>query len=94
MSTARRLSRSRAWLRAFVLLLALAVPAAPAGVPVVEVVEYDVLDAAVRPAAVRRVSSPAPAPAARPRPAPRPRTALPSPRPHTPPGQRSVILRC
>lgn len=58
-STARRPSRSRAWLRVLVLLLALAVPGAHAqahALPVVagalgEVAEHDVLDTALRPAA-------------------------------------------
>ncbi|WAZ22703.1 hypothetical protein STRCI_003986 [Streptomyces cinnabarinus] len=97
MSTARRLPRSRAWLRGFVLLLALFVPAAPAGVQVApvavvaEVVEYDVVDAAARPVTARRTPRTDAVP---PRLTPHPRTASPSPHPHTPPTRRSVVLRC
>ncbi|MBK6016257.1 hypothetical protein JHN45_34735, partial [Streptomyces sp. MBT53] len=78
MSTARSLPRSRAWLRALVLLLALLVPGAHAEMRAVPVassvettIEYDVLDtatAALRPSAlaVHRPTPPlrpAPAPA-------------------------------
>ncbi|MBK3571798.1 hypothetical protein JHN47_50010, partial [Streptomyces sp. MBT62] len=62
MSTARSLPRSRAWLRALVLLLALLVPGAHAEMRAVPVassvettIEYDVLDtatAALRPSAL------------------------------------------
>ncbi|MGV9449642.1 hypothetical protein [Streptomyces sp. NPDC003635] len=99
MSTARSLPRGRAWLRAFVLLLALCTPAAPAATPMapaaaaVEFIEYDAVDAAPRPAAARRAHRPDAVP---PRPASRPRTAVPcsEPVPHTPPARRSVVLRC
>ncbi|MFC8518690.1 hypothetical protein [Streptomyces sp. NPDC057257] len=104
MSTARRLPHSRAWLRVLVLLFALLVPGAQAEVhaaPVasVETVEYDVLDAAVRPPAdaVRRAVvplRPAPLPAPAPHAAPgRPRPASPQP-PYTLRSLRTVVLRC
>ncbi|WP_405616072.1 hypothetical protein [Streptomyces sp. NBC_00076] len=104
MSTARRLPRSRAWLRVLALLLAVLVPGGPAEVsapPAVsmEIVEYDVLDTALRPPAhdahrpavpPRRPSRPGPTPATgrgRPRPAPtKPPYAL-----HA---LRTVVLRC
>ncbi|MFJ9633179.1 hypothetical protein ACIRU8_36285 [Streptomyces sp. NPDC101175] len=106
MSTARSLPRSRAWLRALVLLLALLVPgthAEPRATPLASSVEttpieYDALDTAT---AVLRPSCPAV-----PRPAPLPRPAPASPAPGArplpaPPGasytlraQRTVILRC
>lgn len=99
MSSARSLPRGRAWLRAFVLLLALCTPAGPAATPMApvaaatEIVEYDALDAAPRPAAARRAHRPD---AVLPRPAARPRTTAPCsvPVPHTPPARRSVVLRC
>ncbi|MBD0838601.1 MULTISPECIES: hypothetical protein [unclassified Streptomyces] len=100
MSTVRRLPRARAWLRAFVLLLALCLPAAPADGPAspvaaaAEVVEYDAVDPVLRPAAARRADRPT-APPPRPAPLPRPRVR-PEP-PRTPPALpvlRSVVLRC
>jgi len=103
-STARSLPRSRTWLRALVLLCALLMPGAHSQVhatPAVsaEIVEYGVLDAAVRPPAgtVLRAAAPLrlalradPAPAA-----PRIR-ALPAPPrpPHSLPALRTVVLRC
>ncbi|MER6671969.1 hypothetical protein [Streptomyces sp. NPDC000983] len=99
MSTARGIPPGRAWLRAFVLLLALCVPAAPAGSPAApvaaatETIEYDVLDAVPRPAAARRAHRTAAPP---PAPAPRPRAVAPVrvPRARTPFARRSVVLRC
>ncbi|MEV0207800.1 hypothetical protein AB0H97_21690 [Streptomyces sp. NPDC050788] len=104
MSTARALSRSRAWLRALVLLCALLVPGTHAPLPTapaaaLEIVEYDVMDAAVRPpaGAVRRTVAPlrraplaAPAPGV---PAHRPAVAPPRP-PYALPALRTVVLRC
>jgi hypothetical protein len=106
-STARSLPRGRAWLRTLVLLLALLVPgthaelhAAPSAAT--EIVDYDALDATLRPPAdaLRRTvvalrPSPlqAPAPGA---PADRPLPALPRP-PHplrALHALRSVVLRC
>ncbi|WP_369188958.1 hypothetical protein [Streptomyces sp. R08] len=105
---AHRLPRSRAWLRALVLLLALLVPgthaelrATPAASASVETtVEYDVLDTAaalrpVGPLAVRRPTAPlrpAPAPASR-APLARSFPAPPSP-PYTLRALRTVVLRC
>jgi len=108
-STARSLPRSRAWLRVLVLLLALTVPGTHAEMHVasvasMEIIEYDVLDAAVRPPAhavrtVRRAVVP-------PRPAPLPAYGTPDdghspsapPRPpytlHALHALRSVVLRC
>jgi hypothetical protein len=103
-STARSLPRSRTWLRALVLLCALLVPGAHSQVhatPAVSagIVEYDVLDAAVRPPActVRRTAAPLrrvprtdPAPAA-----PQSRTLPAPPRPPYPlTALRTVVLRC
>lgn len=104
MSTARTLPRSRAWLRTLVLLLALLVPgthaelhATPAAA--MEFVEYDALDAAVRPpagAACRTVVALRPAPL--PAPAPTTREGRPAPAPPRPPYVlpvlRTVVLRC
>ena len=105
---ARSLPRSRAWLRALVLLLALLVPgthaetrAMPVASSSVETtIEYDVLDtaaAAPRPLslAVHRPTAPlrpAPGPAS---PAPRVRSfsAPPQP-PYTLRALRTVVLRC
>ncbi|MEU3612519.1 hypothetical protein ABZ725_09430 [Streptomyces sp. NPDC006872] len=103
MSTARRLSRSRAWLRVLAVLLALLAPGTPgaisaAPVAAAEIAEYDVLDTALRPASgthrpaapLRPAPLPAPAPgvpADRPRPAP-PRT------PYALHALRTVVLRC
>jgi hypothetical protein len=103
-STVRSLPRSRTWLRTLVLLLALLVPgthaelhAAPPAAT--EIVEYDALDAALRPpadalhrtvVALRPAPLPAPAPAT---PADRPLPAPPRP-PHALHALRSVVLRC
>ncbi|MEU6258756.1 hypothetical protein [Streptomyces sp. NPDC047043] len=104
MSTARTLPRSRVWLRSLVLLLALLVPGTHAElhatpVAAMEIVEYDALDAAVRPPAdavcrtavpLRPAPLPAPAPAA---PADRLLPAPPQP-PYALLTVRSVVLRC
>ncbi|MEV0737659.1 hypothetical protein AB0I51_17160 [Streptomyces sp. NPDC050549] len=105
MSTARSLPRSRAWLRALVLLLALLVPGTHAEMRVMPVassvettIEYDVLDtAAVRPPSltVHRATAPL-------RPAPAPVFHGPAsrslPAPHGPSytlrARRTVVLRC
>ncbi|WP_406457360.1 hypothetical protein OH768_25710 [Streptomyces sp. NBC_01622] len=106
MSTARSLPRSRAWLRALVLLLALLVPgthaetrATPVASSVETTIEYDTLDtaAALRPSspAVHRPTAPL-------RPAPAPESHHPEgrsrPAPHGPSyslrAQRTVVLRC
>jgi hypothetical protein len=103
-STARSLPRGRTWLRALVLLCAVLVPGAHSQVhaaPALSagIVEYDVLDAAVRPPActVRRTAAPqrlvprtGPAPAA---PGGRVLPAPPRP-PHPLPALRTVVLRC
>ena len=106
MSTARSLPRGHAWLRALVLLLAVCTPAVPAAMhmtPVVmahEIVEHDVIDAAVRPVTADRARHAQHPDAVPPRPAPRPRTTTAPPvepiphTPHTPPARRSVVLRC
>ncbi|MFF3345663.1 hypothetical protein [Streptomyces sp. NPDC002779] len=99
MSTVRSLRPGRTWLRTFVLLLALCVPAAPAGLPLApvaaatEIIEYDLVAPAPRPGTARRAHRAAALP---PRPAPHPRPAalLPPPHPYTPPARRSVVLRC
>jgi hypothetical protein len=109
-STARSLPRSRAWLRALVLLLALLVPGTPAEThttpvaasvagPVETTAEYDVLDppAALRPPSltVHRATAPL-----RPAPAPASGNAVRRhlPAPHGPSytlrAQRTVVLRC
>lgn len=109
MSTARSLPRSRAWLRVLVLLLALTVPGTHTEMHVasaasMEIVEYDVLDMAVRPPAhavraIRRAVVPL-------RPVPLPAYGTPDtgrarvapPRPphplHSLHALRSVVLRC
>jgi hypothetical protein len=108
-STTRSLPRSRAWLRALVLLLALLVPgthaaemrATPVASSTESTVEYDVLDTA---AALRSPSltvhrptaplRPAPTPASRYR-APGPRSFPAPPRPsYTLRALRTVVLRC
>ena len=102
MSFVRHPLHRRTWLRTLVLLLALLVPAGPVHAheaPVMaagEIIEYDVLDTALRPPA-RAVHRPA-VPL---RPAPRQGTGpgvrrLPgsSRPPYTPPALRSVVLRC
>ncbi|MGW3651496.1 hypothetical protein [Streptomyces sp. NPDC000878] len=101
-------ARRRAWLRAFVLLLALSMPGGHAGAQTVPVsvaaaesgsavFEYDVLDTVLRPVTRGTGRSVVPL---RPVPAPAPgRTARPLPT-HTPPASpslrapRSVVLRC
>ncbi|GAA3796210.1 hypothetical protein GCM10022403_032580 [Streptomyces coacervatus] len=106
MSTVRSLPRGRAWLRTLVLLLALLVPgthvevhAAPSAAT--ETVEYDALDAALRPPAdalhctvvalrPTPLQAPAPAPGT---PADRPLPGPPRP-PHALTALRSVVLRC
>jgi len=103
-STARSLPRSRAWLRVLVLLCAVLVPGAHSQVhaaPAVsmESVEYDVLDAAVRPASdtVRRAAVPLRlAPLADPAPGLPEGHPLPAPPrpPYALPALRSVVLRC
>lgn len=98
MSTVRSLSRSRAWLRVLVVLLALLMPGAaaelsPTPVAAADTVEYDVHDSALRPApCVHRPAAPL-RPAPLPAPADRPLPA--------PPGLsyalhalRTVVLRC
>ncbi|MFI6407905.1 hypothetical protein [Streptomyces sp. NPDC050548] len=107
MSTARSLPRSRAWLRALVLLLALLVPgthaetrATPVASSVETTIEYDVLDTAT--AALRPFSPAVHRPTAPLRPAPAPAShepeSRPLPAPHGPSytlrAQRTVVLRC
>ncbi|WP_053852901.1 hypothetical protein [Streptomyces sp. NRRL B-24085] len=105
MSSVRRPPGSRDWLRVLVLLLALLVPGAHLQahamppVPAGELVEYDVLDTALRPPAraVHRAVVPL-------RPVPWPETVhgvpaqrpLPAPPrpPYALPVLRSVVLRC
>lgn len=105
MSTVRSHPRGHACLRTLVLLLALLVPGAHAEVhappsAATEIVEYDALDAAVRPAAdalhrtvvaLRPAPLPAPAPGT-----PADRRPLPAPPrpPHALHALRSVVLRC
>ena len=104
MSTVRSLSRGHAWLRTLVLLLVLLVPGAHAEVhaappSATETVEYDALDAAVRPPADalhRTVVALRPAPLQAPpldTPAARRLWAPPRP-PHALPALHSVVLRC
>ncbi|MFJ6743068.1 hypothetical protein ACIQOU_29785 [Streptomyces sp. NPDC091279] len=104
MNIARRLTHGRLWLRVFVLLLALLVPAetfaAPALTASVESVEYGLADAAVRPVAHTAAQQAA----VPPRPAPLPVPARPAAGHRPPPGPpaaaralrllRTVILRC
>ncbi|MFF4508304.1 hypothetical protein [Streptomyces sp. NPDC001401] len=104
MSTVRSLPRGHAWLRTLVLLLALLVPGTHAEVhaapsTATEIVEFDALDAALRPpadalcrtvAALRATPLPAPAPGT---PADHPLPAPPRP-PHALNALRSVVLRC
>ncbi|MEU3981421.1 hypothetical protein AB0F77_15130 [Streptomyces sp. NPDC026672] len=105
MSTPRRPPLGRAWLRAWVLLLALLVPAAHIEAHTVrtvaaDVVEHDVPDPGVRPVS-RTVQRPLlPVRPGSPGEAPalvageeRPPTA-PHPRPYTALALRSVVLRC
>ncbi|SES39222.1 hypothetical protein SAMN04487983_104828 [Streptomyces sp. yr375] len=103
-STARRHSRSRAWLRVLVVLLALLVPGAPAEVsakPVAaaaEFAEYDVVEPVLRPAPCAH----RPAAPLRPAPLPTPAPGVPAAPPlRTPPSPsyalhilRTVVLRC
>ncbi|MCD9880107.1 hypothetical protein [Streptomyces guryensis] len=104
MSTVRSLPRGHACLRTLVLLLALLVPGAHAEVQAppsaaTEIVEYDAVDAAVRPPADalhRTVVALRPSPLAAPapgNPADRPLPAPPRP-PHALHALRSVVLRC
>ncbi|MFF4356960.1 hypothetical protein [Streptomyces sp. NPDC001604] len=104
MSTVRSLSRGHAWLRTLVLLLTLLVPGAhveahEAPPSATEIVEYDALDAAVRPPADalhRTVVALRPAPLQAPpldTPADRPLPVSPRP-PHALHALRSVVLRC
>ncbi|MER6789846.1 hypothetical protein ABT330_35470 [Streptomyces sp. NPDC000658] len=105
MGAPRSHSRSHVWLRVLVLLLALLASSAPVELPppsvaAAGIAEYDVLDAALRPApcvhrpAARPPSTllraPAPAPATR-RPLP---AAPPAPSACTARCLRTVILRC
>ncbi|MGQ4360950.1 hypothetical protein [Streptomyces sp. SAS_272] len=104
MSTARRHPRSRTWLRVLVVLIALLAPAAPAGFAVPsataasETVEYDVLDAPLRPASCpHRSAAPLrPSPITPGDPATRPLSspARASHPPHPLSALRTVILRC
>ncbi|MFI7499565.1 hypothetical protein ACIBVL_13855 [Streptomyces sp. NPDC049687] len=103
MSTARRPARSRTLLRALVLLLALLVPGTPAEVtaaPVAagEIVEFDTLDTALRPAPCTPRPAAPPRPAARPAPAPGEPAQWSRPVAPTPPYAlltlRTVVLRC
>ncbi|WP_327696342.1 hypothetical protein [Streptomyces sp. NBC_00459] len=101
-------ARRRAWLRAFVLLLALSLPGGYAGAQAVPlsatvtesgspVFEYDALDTVPRPVTRGTARNVPPRPAPAPAPAP---TARPLPPPRiapTPPSLRalrSVVLRC
>lgn len=105
-SPARNLPRSRVWLRALVLLLALLVPgthtearATPVASSVETTIEYDVLDTA---AALRPPSLTVQRPAAPLRPAPAPAPGVPArrrlpapPEPsYTLSALRTVVLRC
>jgi len=107
-SRARNLPRSRAWLRALVLLLALLVPgthaetrATPVASSAETTLEYDVLDPA---AALRPLSPAVHRPTAPQRPAPTPSPASPNPHsralpappwpPYTLRALRTVVLRC
>ncbi|MFE5815799.1 hypothetical protein [Streptomyces sp. NPDC056479] len=107
MSTARCRSRSHAWLRALVLLLALLVPGAHAqahALPTVavasaEIAEHDALDTALRPAARadrRTALRTRPAPPSKPAPcaSPGPRLTAPHRPPYVPHPLRTVVLRC
>ncbi|MGC0330967.1 hypothetical protein RKD23_003957 [Streptomyces sp. SAI-170] len=105
MSTTPRLVRSRRWLRALALALALLLPGAPSAAAGLtapaalavpgEIVEYDVLDTALRPphrVLPRPAAPPRPTPAPRRPPAPRvPAAPLPS---YGPDVLRTVVLRC
>jgi hypothetical protein len=106
-STTRSLPRSRAWLRALVLLLALLVPgthaaemrATPVASSTESTVEYDVLDTA---AALRSPSLTVHRPTAPLRPAPTPASRAPGARSFPAPTRpsytlralRTVVLRC
>ncbi|AZP18871.1 hypothetical protein ACIGMX_15615 [Streptomyces aquilus] len=98
------MSSTRTWLRAFVLLLALLVPVAPAGAPAAavpvaagEVAEYDVLDTVLRPADRQPVAPPRPAPRVEPA-SPVASEGTPLPAPPHPSSRllalRTVVLRC
>lgn len=105
MSSTRNLPLGHTWLRVVVLLLAVLVPVVPAGpapTPSVaaEIIEYDTLGTALRPAPGTSHRAVAPPPRSTPRPQPPP--GLPPGRPlPTPPGPpyaldalRTVVLRC
>lgn len=102
-STGPHVPHGRAWLRAFVLLLALLTPGAAteacvAPAAAAGIVEYDVVDPALRPAAGahRPVVPPRPAPATEPAPAvpaERPRPAPPR-TPYALCALHTVVLRC
>lgn len=104
MSTVRRLPHRHIWLRTLVLLLALLAPGAPAQthaahVAVGEIVEYDVLDTALRPPprAAHRTAVPLrPAPRQEAAPDVGERRSVPAPPrpPYALPALRSVVLRC
>jgi len=106
MSTARRHPRSHTWLRVLVVLLALLVPAAPAGfaapqAAASESVEQDVLDTPLRPASCPHRSVAPLRPALLPPADPAPRSlsspqrpSHPPRRPHPSSALRTVILRC
>ncbi|MEV1062909.1 hypothetical protein [Streptomyces sp. NPDC050263] len=103
MSTARSHPRSRAWLRVLAVLLALLAPGTPgelsaAPVAAAEIIEYDVLDTALRPA----FGAHRPAAPLRPAPLPAPAPGVPADRPRPAPPRapdalhtlRTVVLRC
>ena len=101
MTTARRRPRSRSWLRALVLLLALLVPQEACPVPSAEPqavsVEYDVMEAAALPPLLRAVQRPAVP--LRPTPLPPPAPAGPAAPSGSLPARvplllRTVVLRC
>jgi hypothetical protein len=106
MSSTRSLPLGRAWLRVVALLLAVLVPALPAGtaatppVAAAEIAEYDALDTALRPTtgASHRTVAPRPRPRPRPEPAPGvpPVRSLPAPPgpPYPLDALRTVVLRC
>ena len=97
------MSSTRTWLRAFVLLLALLVPVAPAGAPatvpvaVGEIAEYDVLDPVLRPADRHPVAPLCTAPHVEPA-SPTAPEVTPLPAPPHPTSRllalRTVVLRC
>ena len=104
MSTVRRLPHRHVWLRTLVLVLALLAAGAPAQthaahVAAGEIVEYDVLDTALRPparAAHRTAVPMRPAPCQETASDIRERRSVPAPPrpPYALPALRSVVLRC